>query len=219
MFGWDGAGVYAPRGGRPVTRATSRRPSSPNVRASRRIRLMPPRALDDSKRYDAAYYARWYHDPRTRVTARTAVRRKAALAVAATESLLERPVRNVLDVGCGEAPWRAALLALRPRLRYTGVEPSEWAARRWGTSRGVVHGGLGDLGAAGRPPWRTPSPSRSLRLEASRRSANQAASDPQQSDVSRPRDWGLLSAEGWGAGPVGRAAPAARLEHAAQGGG
>ncbi len=108
---------------------------------------MPRSRLDASKPYDAAYYARWYHDPRTRVTARTIVRRKAALAVAAAEHLLERPVRNVLDVGCGEAPWRAALLDLRPGTRYTGVDPSEWAAARYGASRGVLHGGLADLGS------------------------------------------------------------------------
>lgn len=97
------------------------------------------------KTYDASYYDRWYHDPRSRVTNRTLVRRKAALALAATEHLLEHPVRNVLDVGCGEAPWRGALLDQRPRLRYTGVDPSAWAAKRWGASRGVLHGGLTDL--------------------------------------------------------------------------
>lgn len=106
---------------------------------------MPRRAPDEQKTYDASYYDRWYHDPRTRVTARTLVRRKAALAVAATEQLLEHPVRDVLDVGCGEAPWRGALLHLRPRLRYTGVDPSAWVAKRWGESRGVLRGGLSDL--------------------------------------------------------------------------
>lgn len=108
---------------------------------------MPRSTPDPPKRYDASYYDRWYHDPRTRVTARTLVRRKAALAVAATEHLLEHPVRNVLDVGCGEAPWRGALLALRPGLRYTGVDPSAWAAKRWGATRGVRQGSLADLGA------------------------------------------------------------------------
>lgn len=106
---------------------------------------MPSRAPEVPKTYDASYYDRWYHDPRSRVTNRVLVRRKAALAVAAAEHLLEHPVRNVLDVGCGEAPWRGALLALRPRLRYTGVDPSAWAAKRWGRSRGVLHGGLTDL--------------------------------------------------------------------------
>jgi len=106
---------------------------------------MPSRAPEDPKTYDASYYDRWYHDPRTRVTARMLVRRKAALAVAATEQLLEHPVRNVLDVGCGEAPWRGALRQLRPRLHYTGVDPSAWVAKRWGESRGILHGDLSGL--------------------------------------------------------------------------
>lgn len=104
----------------------------------------PAMPADAPKAYDAAYFARWYHDPRERAARAVLVRRKAALALAAAEQLLERPVRNVLDVGCGEAPWRAALLRLRPRLRWTGVEPSAWAAER-GRRLGVLRGGLGDL--------------------------------------------------------------------------
>lgn len=104
-----------------------------------------PAPADGPKRYDAGYYARWYHaDPRDRALRRALVRRKAALALGAAEHLLERRLRNVLDVGCGEAPWRAALLALRPRLRYVGVDPSAWAAKRW-KGRGVRQGGLADL--------------------------------------------------------------------------
>ena len=106
---------------------------------------MPGGARSSTKLYDSAYFGRWYGDPRARATHRILVGRKAALAVAAAEHLLERPVRSALDVGCGEAPWRAALLRLRPRLRYVGVEPSAWAAGRYGRSRGVLHGGLGDL--------------------------------------------------------------------------
>jgi SAM-dependent methyltransferase len=106
---------------------------------------MPGGARTSTKLYDSAYFERWYGDPRERASRAVLVRRKAALAVAAAESLLERPVRNVLDVGCGEAPWRSAILGLRPRARYVGVEPSAWAARRYGASRGVVQGGLSDL--------------------------------------------------------------------------
>jgi len=106
---------------------------------------MPRNAPAPPKTYDAAYFRRWYGDPRARASHAVLVRRKATLAVAATEHLLERQVRNALDVGCGEAPWRAALLSLRPRLRYVGVEPSAWAAERYGKSRGVLHGGLDDL--------------------------------------------------------------------------
>ena len=107
---------------------------------------MPLNAPAPTKRYDAAYFERWYGDRRARASHRALVGRKAALAVAAAEHLLERPARSALDVGCGEAPWRSALLRLRPRLRYVGVDPSEWAAERWGRSRGVLHGGLDDLG-------------------------------------------------------------------------
>jgi len=97
------------------------------------------------KAYDASYFRRWYGAPRDRASHAVLVRRRAALALAAAEHLLERPVRNALDVGCGEAPWRAALLARRPRLRYTGVDPSAWAAETYGRSRGVIRGGLADL--------------------------------------------------------------------------
>jgi sugar phosphate isomerase/epimerase len=58
--------------------------------------------------------------------------RRVRLALAAAEYLLERRIRTVLDVGCGEAPWRAILRRLRPRLRYTGVDSSEYAVRRFG---------------------------------------------------------------------------------------
>lgn len=106
---------------------------------------MPRGAPSSPKIYDAAYFDRWYGTPHDRAGHAARVRRKAALAVAATEQLLERPVRNVLDVGCGEAPWRAALLRLRPRLRYLGMEPSRWATDRYGKSRDILHGGLSDL--------------------------------------------------------------------------
>jgi SAM-dependent methyltransferase len=106
---------------------------------------MPDRPARPTKVYDAAYFGRWYGDRRARAAHRALVARKAALAVAAAEHLLERPVRNALDVGCGEAPWRGALLGIRPRLRYVGVEPSDWAARRYGRNRGVLHGSLDDL--------------------------------------------------------------------------
>lgn len=108
---------------------------------------MPRREDAAPKPYDAAYFDRWYRAPGARAAARRLVARKAALALAAAEHLLERRARNVLDVGCGEAPWRAALLALRPRLSYRGVDPSAWAAAEYGRSRGVLRGGLADLGA------------------------------------------------------------------------
>ena len=59
------------------------------------------------KVYDRAYFERWYRDPRHSVIQRDLLARRVQLAIAAAEYVLERPVRNVLDIGCGEAPWRA----------------------------------------------------------------------------------------------------------------
>ena len=66
------------------------------------------------KVYDRAYFEKWYRHPRHAVGSKQELARKVALAVAVAEYYLGRPVDSVLDVGCGEAPWRAPLLALRP---------------------------------------------------------------------------------------------------------
>jgi SAM-dependent methyltransferase len=50
-----------------------------------------------------------------------------ALAVATAEYHLERPIRSVLDIGCGEGAWRAPLLKLRPKLHYLGFDASAYA--------------------------------------------------------------------------------------------
>jgi len=98
------------------------------------------------KVYDEAYFRRWYHDPAQRVITPEAVARKVRLVVGIAESLLERPIRTVLDVGCGEGAWRAHLRRLRPAVRYTGVESSEYAVRRFGRLRGIRNGTFGALG-------------------------------------------------------------------------
>ncbi len=69
--------------------------------------------------------------------------------LAITEHLLERRVRNVLDVGCGEGRWYTVLRRLRPRVRYLGVDPSEYAVERFGRSRHVVRGRIESLDEAG----------------------------------------------------------------------
>lgn len=102
---------------------------------------MPP-----PKRYDRAYFDRWYHDPRHAVVHHELLGRRVQLAIAAAEYLLERPVRNVLDVGCGEARWRALVLRARPQARYVGVDSSEYVLRRYGRARGIRRGSLATLG-------------------------------------------------------------------------
>jgi SAM-dependent methyltransferase len=69
--------------------------------------------------------------------------------LSATEHLIGRTVRSVLDVGCGEARWMPLLRALRPRMSYTGVDASEYVVRRFGRSRHIVHGRLGELDSLG----------------------------------------------------------------------
>lgn len=97
-----------------------------------------------TKTYDAAYFQRWYRD--RGLTGRAALARKVAMAIATAEYYLERPIRSVLDVGCGEAPWRAELLKVRPRLHYRGVDSSEYAVARYGRSRNIALATFGQLG-------------------------------------------------------------------------
>jgi SAM-dependent methyltransferase len=96
------------------------------------------------KRYDESYFRRWYGGPGT-VAPAAALARRARLALAAAEYVLERPVRSVLDVGCGEGRWRAALVRARPGLLYVGVDPSEYVVRRHGRRRGIRLGSLAEL--------------------------------------------------------------------------
>ena len=96
-------------------------------------------------KYDRRYYERWYHDAPTRIATRESLDRKVRLAVSAAELLLQRRIRRVLDVGCGEAAWRAPLRRLRPGLAYRGVESSDYVIRRFGKRRNIVRGTLGDL--------------------------------------------------------------------------
>lgn len=97
------------------------------------------------KEYDRSYFARWYHDPRTRIDDGASLARKAQLAVAAAEYMLGRRIRSVLDVGCGEGRWYTALRRLRPDIRYQGVDASEYAVARWGKTRHIRRGTLGGL--------------------------------------------------------------------------
>lgn len=95
------------------------------------------------KTYDQAYFSRWYQ-PGGRGSP-AMLRRKVAMAVATAEYYLERPIRSVIDIGCGEGVWRAPLLKLRPGLRYQGVDASEYAVRRYGRARNIALARFGQL--------------------------------------------------------------------------
>ncbi len=97
------------------------------------------------KVYDRDYFDRWYRDPALSVASPSELRRKVALAVAQAEYYLGRTIRNVLDVGCGEAPWRAALRKLRPDIDYRGLDASEYVVSRYGRSRHIGLARFGQL--------------------------------------------------------------------------
>jgi SAM-dependent methyltransferase len=97
------------------------------------------------KQYDRRYFDRWYRHPAQRVSGRQVLERKVRLAVAVAEYYLGRPLRSVLDVGCGEGAWRAPLLRLRPGLHYRGIDPSEYAVQRFGRRRNLQQVRFGQL--------------------------------------------------------------------------
>lgn len=88
-----------------------------------------------AKTYDRAYFDTWYR--KQGIGGAQRLRRKVALAVAMAEYHLERPIRTVLDIGCGEGAWRAPLLALRPRAQYLGFDSSTYAIERHGRRRNL----------------------------------------------------------------------------------
>jgi SAM-dependent methyltransferase len=96
------------------------------------------------KQYDRKYFDRWYRS-KGRVVRPEVVRRKVRLAQAAAEYMLGREIRTVLDVGCGEAPWRAELRRSRPDIHYLGTDTSEYVVGRYGKTRNIRLAGMGDL--------------------------------------------------------------------------
>lgn len=106
---------------------------------------MPPQ----TKRYDREYFDRWYRHSRDALFHLAMLPRRVQLAVAVAEYLLERPIRSVLDVGCGEGRWRPLLLRARPGVRYLGVDSSEYVVGRYGRRRNIRLGRFGNLGRLG----------------------------------------------------------------------
>ena len=98
-----------------------------------------------SKVYDQQYFDTWYR--RRGLGGSAALSRKVSLAVSLAEYHLGRPLQSVLDVGCGEGAWLAPLRRLRPRVRYLGVDASDYAVGRFGPHRNLHWLPFGDLAA------------------------------------------------------------------------
>jgi trans-aconitate methyltransferase len=87
--------------------------------------------------FDAAYYRKYYEDPRTRV-ADDASRIALADFLFAYLRYLRIPIQRVLDIGCGTGLWRREVLRHHPSARYTGIEKSAYACRKYGWTRGCL---------------------------------------------------------------------------------
>ena len=101
------------------------------------------------KRYDRAYFDRWYRDRRHAIGSKADLEREVGFAISAAELVLTRPIRSVLDVGAGEGRWQPVIQRLRPAARYAGVDSSEWAVRKWGRRRNLRLGSIEHLDELG----------------------------------------------------------------------
>ena len=89
------------------------------------------------EKFDAAYYERYYHNPKTRV-AEPVLSRRLADFVFNYLAYLRVPVRRVLDMGCGIGLWREQLARYHPQASYHGVEISDYLCQKYGWERGSV---------------------------------------------------------------------------------
>jgi SAM-dependent methyltransferase len=107
----------------------------------------PTVSSGDGRRYNQAYFDKWYRHAAHRVKSPSELARQVRFVLRSAEWVLGRPVRTVLDVGCGEGNWQPVLRALAPRVHYDGIDPSEYAVQRFGRRRGLQQGSIESLDA------------------------------------------------------------------------
>jgi SAM-dependent methyltransferase len=98
-----------------------------------KLRTPPIRSCSamSTRSFDARFYQRFYMNPRTRVTTREEMARRAGM-VAALVKQLELPVKRILDAGCGLGWLREPLLEAFPGAAYVGLEVSEHLCQQHG---------------------------------------------------------------------------------------
>jgi predicted TPR repeat methyltransferase len=94
-------------------------------------------ARKPANNFGAAYFRRFYSNPKTRVVTSAEMRARAAL-IAAVLRHAQLPVRRILDAGCGVGLLRKPFADLWPRARYTGLEASRYLCERFGWTQGCI---------------------------------------------------------------------------------
>ena len=87
--------------------------------------------------FDAAYYQRFYFDPRSAVTTRAQTGRRAAL-ISACLRYLDLPVRRILDAGCGVGTLHRPLQRQFKGAKIVGLEVSDYLCARYGWQQGTL---------------------------------------------------------------------------------
>jgi predicted TPR repeat methyltransferase len=83
------------------------------------------------ERFDAAYFDRYYGDPKTRVVGSSDIG-KLVRALSSLAEFWSLPLASALDLGAGVGHWKTALAKERPYLQYTGVDLSPVVCERYG---------------------------------------------------------------------------------------
>lgn len=87
--------------------------------------------------FGRAYFRRYYREPRTRVVTPAETSARAELIAALLRHAGIR-VSSILDAGCGLGLLRRPFAKVLPGARYTGLEVSEYACRRYGWVQGSI---------------------------------------------------------------------------------
>lgn len=90
-----------------------------------------------AERFNEQYFGRFYFSRRTRVAAPLEYLARARL-LAAYADLHGIRLRRALDAGAGPGYFARALDAVRPGIRVTGIDISDYACQRYGWTRASV---------------------------------------------------------------------------------
>ena len=79
-------------------------------------------ALRGAAHYDQSYFDKWYRHPQHRVKSAVELRRQVEFVVRMAEWVLGRPIRSVLDVGCGYGKYGVLAREYTPATRVDAID-------------------------------------------------------------------------------------------------